>query len=339
MQQWKNKSFLHVKLSGGATAQCLGLMNAIYASNKLSKPFKISYYPHSTGTFWPFAIKFLLHENEILNSYSKTKGLGDEAKLEVGKIITEHPLFLNKFSHEKLLSFIRFFRLESKLLFLRRELSIKSSPSKLIKINRFYKTITGGFAQINEFQVNTEMNARFQRAGRISPFNVHKSQRKLTVIHYRLGDKKATPTQMQKTKDFNTDLIIHPISYKEVLDSIKDLDQENIFVVSDEPNLAQSLLVNVGIKAKINLSNGNIWDDVLFMAQANFFIGSKSQVSQLVNICVENNGGKSFMLNFSKHQKYTGFKNTSYLTAKFLEPNHKIYSLDYDIERNTHSAY
>ena len=59
--------FLHVKLTGGATAQCLGLMNAIYASNKLKMPFKVSYFPFSTGTYWPFAIGDLLQKGEILN--------------------------------------------------------------------------------------------------------------------------------------------------------------------------------------------------------------------------------------------------------------------------------
>ena len=67
MKNFKTNYFLHVKIAGGATAQCLGLMNAIYASSKLGLPFKISYYPYSTGTYWPFAINFLLNESEILN--------------------------------------------------------------------------------------------------------------------------------------------------------------------------------------------------------------------------------------------------------------------------------
>ena len=64
------------------------------------------------------------------------------------------------------------------------------------------------------------------------------------------------------------------------------------------------------IKAKINSNTGNIWEDVLFMSQASLFIGTKSQVSQLVNICVENRGGRSYMLNFLKPDQYNNFKNT-----------------------------
>ena len=110
-------------------------------------------------------------------------------------------------------------------------------------------------------------------------------------------------------------------------------------MVSDEPKLAQKLLLDVGLKAKINSRAGNIWEDVSFMSQANVFIGSKSQVSQIVNICVEANGGKSFMLNLLKPINYEKFPNTSYVKAKFLEANHSIYSLDFELENNAHTAY
>jgi hypothetical protein len=339
MKIFRTGPYLHVKIAGGATAQCLGLMNAIYASNKLNIPFKISYYPYSTGTYWPFAINFLLDESEILNLNLETKGLENINELRTGKIINDHPLFRSGFSYEKFLSLIRRFKLESKLLFLRRELAVKSSPERLTKISKYFTTISGGFAQINEVNVNKEMHLRFQKSKLESPFTKVNSNLNLTIIHYRLGDKKATPEQMKHTKDFNTDLILDPKTYLNVLCNIKDLDKDSIFVVSDEPQLAKKLLAEVGIDAKINSTAGNIWEDLLFMSQAKIFIGSKSQVSQLVNICVENNGGKSYMLNFSKHANYDQFVNTTYVEATFLAPNHTIYSLDFELEENSHSAY
>jgi hypothetical protein len=208
-----------------------------------------------------------------------------------------------------------------------------------MKISRYYKTISGGFAQINEPTVNKEMNLRFEKAAMKSPFSKSNNISNLTVLHYRLGDKKATPAQMKHTKDFNTDLIIDPISYVHVLKLITNLDEDNIFVVSDEPKLAQKLFLDVGLKVKINSNTGNIWEDVAFMSQANVFIGSKSQVSQIVNICVEANGGKSFMLNLLKPINYEKFPNTNYVEAKFLESNHNIYSLDFELEDNAHTAY
>jgi len=339
MKNFKTNPYIHVKIAGGATAQCLGLMNAIYASNKFGVPFKISYYPYSTGTYWPFAIKFLLKEHEVLDLNLGTKGLTNTAELETGKIIKAHPLFRTGFSYEKLLSLIRHIKLESKLQFLRRELAIKNSPDRLSKINKYFNKISGGFAQINDFEVNKEMNLRFENSKIKSPFTKVVADIDLLIIHYRLGDKKATPAQMKHTKDFNTDLIIDPKTYVEIINQIKNVDRDNIFVVSDEPQVAQNLLAGVGINAKINSKKGNIWDDILFMSTAKIFIGTKSQVSQLVNICVENNGGKSYMLNFSIHSKSQQFKNTTYLTPKFLNADHEIYSLDFKLEKNAHNAY
>jgi hypothetical protein len=339
MKRNRKNAYLNVKIAGGATAQCLGLMNAIYASKKLGVPFKISYYPYSTGTYWPFAIKFLVKEFEILDLNLETKGLTNTNELETGKIIKEHPLFRRGFSYERFLSLIRHMKLESKLQFLRRELAVKNSSSRLVNINRYYNKISGGFAQINDIEVNKEMNTRFEFSEIKSPFAKIVSDDDITVIHYRLGDKKATPGQMKHTKDFNTDLIIDPKAYFEIINQIKDIDRKNIFVVSDEPQLAQKLLAGAGVKAKIYSRKGNIWDDVLFMSKAKIFIGTKSQVSQLANICVENNGGRSYMLNFLADSKSKQFKNTTYLTAAVLNSDNEIYALDFKLEESAHTAY
>ena len=336
MNDLENFHYLHVKIAGGATAQCLGLMNAIYSSDRLGIPFKITYYPYSTGTYWPFAISELIDEDEVLEINKPTKGLEANKNLKIGKIITTHPLMKKKFSYEGVLSLIRKLKLESILLFCRRELAIQNSPSKLIKINKYYKTISGGFAQINEEHVNKEMHRRFIKANKKSPFRQANSKEPLLIIHYRLGDKRATG---QNPSDFNSDLIIDPSSYAEVLNELNLLNFENVYVVSDEPNLAQKLLAEVNIIAKINSHAGNIWDDILFMSQASIFLGSNSQVSQLVNICVENNGGRSYMLNLQKRNDNNKFKNTTYLFSKFIDPSHEIYSLDFKLENNAHSAY
>ena len=318
-----NKGFLHVKIAGGATAQCLGLMNAIYASTKLGKPFKISYYPFSTGTYWPFAIEALLNESEILNANVTTGKLRVGNDFQVGKIINEHPLMVQKFSYEKFLSFLRKYKLESRLQFLRRELAVMATPKKIIKINKYYRSISGGFAALNDNLVNAEMNKRFIKSNKKSPFTIGKKSEFLIVIHYRLGDKRAVG---QVPSDFNSDRIIHPESYKNILEQANYLESENIYVVSDEPKLAQKLLAEVKVNAKINYSNGDIWEDLYFMAQSDIFIGSNSQVSQLANICVENNGGKSYIFNLSNKLNYKAFKNTTYLKSNFLEMNHSIYS-------------
>ncbi len=329
-------SFLNVKLAGGATAQLLGLMNAIYASDKLGLPFKISYYPYSTGTYWPFAIMPFLNQSEILNINLPTKGLSNSGKFEIGKIIKDHPLMNSKISYEKALSYIRTLKLEPSLNFMRRELPIKASPKRILSINNYYRAISGGFAAINEGKVNEELNQRFVMANKKSPFTREESHQKYIVIHYRLGDKKAI---FSHPGDFNSDKIIDPISYKEIIDQIDNIESENVYVVSDEPKLAQKLLASVLIHANTIVSKGNIWEDLFFMSQARIFIGSNSQVSKLANICVEHNGGTTFMFNVPKNNHYYQFKNTKYFNSKFLEKKHEIYSPDFALEEGSHSAY
>ena len=325
-----------MKLAGGATAQLLGLMNAIYASKKLSLPFKISYYPYSTGTYWPFAIMPFLNQGEILNIDKPTKGIIEGNSYEIGKIIQDHPLMDKKLSYEHVLSIVRKLKLEPSLNVLRRELTVLASPNRLLNISKYYRTLSGGFAAINEEWVNKEVNQRFIQANKKSPFTREKKQKEFVVIHYRLGDKKAV---FSHPADFNSEKIIDPISYKEIIDKLDNLKSQDIYVVSDEPKLAQKLLASVHIKAKTISSNGNIWEDLYFMSQARIFIGSSSQVSRLANICVENNGGVSYMFNVTKNDYNDKFKNTRYLDSKFLEANHKIYTPDFTLEDDAHSAY
>ena len=180
------------------------------------------------------------------------------------------------------------------------------------------------------------MHERFIKSGKKSPFAKINEANNLIVIHYRLGDKKAAG---RHPGDFNSDLVIDPESYLEVLNKIPNINLENLYVVSDEPKLAQKLLLKIKINAKINSISGNIWDDIFFMAQANIFIGSKSQVSQLANICVEHNGGVSYMFNIPQNNNYHKFKNTQYVNSKFLDKSNEIYNLDFELEENSHSAY
>ena len=331
-----SKSQLHLKLSGGSMAQCLGLMNGLFASQKLNRPLKISYYPYSTGTFWPFAIKPLLNSSEILDLDVGTRGLKLSKEVEVGKILTDHPLMTKNFSYEKLLSLLRRFRLEPVLQFMRRELAVMGSARRIIDINGYYRTISGGFAVLNVPEVNKLMHQRFQVANLKSPFSSNINTTDSVVIHYRLGDKKAAGYH---PSDFNADAIIDPKAFAEVLKEAGLQDHKNITVVSDEPLLAKSLLGQVNVKANISSKSGSIWDDIYIMSQASFFIGSNSQVSKFASICVENNGGQSYLLNVDNPSNFHNFSNITFVKAATLDLENPIYSLDFDLEENAHSAY
>jgi hypothetical protein len=256
--------------------------------------------------------------------------------VEVGKILTEHPLMTKQFSYEKFLSLLRKLRLEPSLQFLRRELAVMGIAKRIVNINSYYKTISGGFAVLNIPKVNELMHSRFQNANLKSPFGSNIDGADSVVIHYRLGDKKAAG---HHPADFNADAIIDPQAFADVLKKEGLQDHKNITVVSDEPLLAKSLLSQVNVKANISSKTGSIWDDIYTMSQASFFIGSNSQVSKFASIFVENNGGKSYLINVDSPNNFYNFSNITFTKAATLDFENKIYSLDFDLEENAHSAY
>jgi len=325
---------LTVKIAGGSTAQVLGLMSGIYASRKLKIPFKIKYYPYSTGTYWPCILEQFLEENEILNLTTPTRGLKAGQGLEIGKIISSHPLLKKRISFERIIRSLRSTKILPVLEMLRREKALHAQPIRLIKLKSFYLTISGGFPNLNDEAVNKEMHRRFLKAGIESPFE-KKFSETYTVIHFRIGDKRAIPWI---PSEFTGEPgIIDP---KLIADLVCQLNlKERIFVVSDEPEFAKQLLSDVGISAQTRNNKGDIWEDINFMAKANIFIGSHSTVSRLVNIFVENNGGHSYLINVEPNLKYDKFPNTTYLKGKFLPFDHRAYKLDFILPKSSHSSY
>jgi hypothetical protein len=336
----KSKEVLRIKLAGGAAAQCLALMNAIYLRNKLNCNFKLFYFPHSTGTYWPFGIDFLLQDGELASSTVEIKGLEEIENLEIGKIIKSHPLAARWFSYERVLSIIRKMKLERFLQKLRQEDALLASRKNLEKVSSNSKAVSGGFVPLVDLQVSAELDNRFLRAGKRSPFSISldESSRPDIVIHFRIGDKRAKFTH---PSDFGGDGISDPQVFKKIIDSMNYKEVPRIIVVSDEPQVAQALLTEVGIVAETNPVTGNLWDDLYLMSQARLFIGSWSQVSQLAAICVTGNKGKACLP--STTQVGTKIKwqidGVIFFEPLFLEQDHWIYSENFSLDSNAHVVY
>lgn len=335
-----SEQFLKVKLAGGAAAQCLALMNAIYLHTKLKRNFKLYYFPHSTGTYWPFAIKFLLEPSELGSSECLIKGLEINGDFEVGKVIQSHPLSAKTISYEKLLLHIRKLKLERVLQGIRGESALLASYQNLQKVNRRTRAVSGGFVPILNPAVNSEMNRRFKRAGRKSPFSLsmQKNLRPDVVIHFRIGDKR---TSFSDPTNFGGDGICDPSQFKDLVKDNLSINGQNIYVVSDEPQVAAKLLHEVGLDVKLNVIKGDIWEDLYLMSQAKLFIGSWSQVSQLAAICVTANGGHAILPSTT----LAGTKVTweiptvNFYKPRFLEKNHSIYSDNFELDEDAHKSY
>jgi hypothetical protein len=288
-----------VKTAGGAAAQCLGLINAIYVSNKIRKSFKISHYPYSTGTYFPLAIQELLDISEISNPAVSTKGLELENEPVKGSVIQEHPLLNKMFSYEKLLSLLRRLGIYNFIKSLQGELVIDFSKRRLEQISENTKAISGGFIPIVDINVMAELNSRFINSRLTSPFTTINDQSPEVVIHYRLGDKKLSG----KYTNLGIDGVVDPSTFRKILEQESLLNSSSIYVISDEPMIAKDLLKSVGIVAKVKDTNGDIWADISLMASAKVAICSWSQVSQLAAIFNIHNGGRVFYSDSSS----TGF--------------------------------
>jgi hypothetical protein len=285
----KNSSIL-IKCTGGATAQLLALSNAIYISNKTGRSFKIKYYPYSTGTYWTFAIGDLLTDEEIENE-GTTKGLSTEG-LKSGQFIKNFPSRQKRVSYERILQFIHFLRLDSKLRKIRREIVIGGKRKNLYKINHKTNSVSGNYVPLVDKLVNKELSKRFTSANLPDPFGLN-AVKKEFVIHYRLGDMRKMPA---RNKVFGGHGVVDPVTFRQILKLENfDIDSMLVKVVSDEPIIAKQLLKDVGINSEIDETSSNLWKDLRVIGSAKVFIGSMSQFSLFGATITATNQGRVYL--------------------------------------------
>ena len=335
-----DKGAIEFKLAGGAAAQTLGLINALYVKGRTGRDVTFRYFPHSTGTFWPFAIDFMLNEGELVDGDARIKGFEPRKDLAVGKIIRDHPLENKIFSYERFLKWIRALRLEFLLRRIKGEVALEALPQRLNLVTKRISSVSGGFVPIWDQEVMVDMNSRFLRSRKEkSPFRKDATvSEDYIAIHYRIGDKRAKFTH---DKDFGGDGIFDPACFAGILKEININSATKIYVVSDEPNVARDLLANCGIKTFLFRDVHDIWTDLYYLSQAKVLIGTWSQVSQLAAICVANNGGISFLPDSTQvgTRVRWNLPRTEFFQPSYLEENHPIYSADFDLESDAHKGY
>jgi len=335
-----NTTAIEFKLAGGAAAQILGLMNAIHVQQKTRRPFLIKYFPHSTGTYWPFAINFLLREGELVDDKASIKGFEPDLDLPVGKIIRDHPLETKIFSYERLLKWIRALGLEFILKRLRGEIALEALPDRLRMVSDRIVKVSGGYVPMLDHEVMKEMDSRF-RVGKNanSPFSKSLDiKERYVALHYRIGDKRAKFTH---DKDFGGDGIFDPARFKEIIEGLGIAKDHKIYVVSDEPVVAQHLLRQVGIEAHLFENVHDIWADLFYLSQSKSLIGSWSQVSQLAALCVSHNGGRAFLPESTQVGTRANWSipNTKFFVPRYLDSDHPVYRADFALDEHAHKGY
>ena len=319
-------SAFRVKCAGGAAAQVLALMNALYIKKNTGRNFLFDYFPYGTGTYWPFEIVNLLNDSEVGDISKVSRGHEPTTdQPQQGKIVENHPINSQKISLEKIYSYIRRLKVDEVLLRMRREVPINTSLRNLNSVKGWTKSVSGGFFPLLDEDVFRELDNRFKAAGLNSPFSRLKkdSSDYDLVIHYRIGDKRAKFSNPGVVGD---DGVIDPIVFSDLI-SKYSLLSNRILIVSDEPKVAQELLKEVGLVTEIPKVKNDIWMDISLMATAKIFIGTWSQVSHLASACVAFHGGQAFI------PSSTGGKNSikwrmegvNFYEPAFLDSSNSIY--------------
>jgi hypothetical protein len=319
-------SAFRVKCAGGAAAQVLALMNALYIKKNTGRNFLFDYFPYGTGTYWPFEIKKLLSDSEIGDTSKLSRGHEPATdQPQQGKIVQNHPINSQHISLEKVYTYIRRFKVDEVLLRIRGEIPINTTLRNLNDVKNWTKSVSGGFFPILDADVFHELDSRFKKAGLNSPFSRLKtvSSDYDLVIHYRIGDKRA---KFSNPGVVGGDGVIDPIVFSNLISKF-DLSSDRILVVSDEPNVAQQLLNGVGLVTEIPRVKNDIWMDISLMASAKVFIGTWSQVSHLASACVAFHGGRAFIPSSTGGENSIkwGVEGVSFYEPIFLDSSNSIY--------------
>ena len=123
--------------------------------------------------------------------------------------------------------------------------------------------------------------------------------------------------------------IVDPISYVNILKREGLLSSENIYVVSDEPIEAQKLLAEVGIKAKLNQIQGDLWEDLALMSHSKVVLCSWSTVGQLSAVCLSGTDTRFYYPATAGDGVPPGWQwrqsNVTLFDAIFLPVDHRVY--------------
>jgi hypothetical protein len=317
---------LKIKCAGGAAAQTLALMNAIYVTQNSKREFIFEYYPYGTGSFWNFEIANVLKPDELGNTGKLSTGHSlDDTPTKPGVIVKSHPINSRGFSLEKIYWFIRKLRIDSLFLSFRHEVPINGSMKRLSHVRESTLIMSGGFVPLHDERVFESLDKRFKAGGLISPFGTTELNQVdySVVIHYRIGDKRAKFTNRGTVGD---DGILDPKVIRNLVEKLNLLDSP-ILVLSDEPALAQKLLSGVGLAVEVQQKRESIWFDINTMAKAKLFIGTWSQVSQLASVCVVNRGGVAYLPSnlTGKNSVKWKVEGINFYIPQFLDSTHEIY--------------
>lgn len=323
--------YLEVRTTGGAISQLLGLSNGVYLKGKNNRAFKIRHYLFGVGTYYPFALRKLLNNDEVLDLNFVHRGYQVNESITSGMLVENGPL--QRMSFEKIYTPLRGTKLDSLIRWnIFRHKTLNGTIERLNSVSQKTKVISGNYVPLVDSYVIEDIKKRFEVMNKYSPFAIPKNVNYDVLIHYRIGDirlKYSIPT----TKG---DGIIHPKYFARQIATIFKKKRVSVGVVSDSPKEAVRLLGEVGIDAKLANSENNLWLDLQHMIHAKMFIGSHSQVSAFAATIREHNSLESYLPLYDSEGRVSIWKspNSFSFDAHYLGKSDAIFNKQVNFENN-----
>ena len=337
-----------VRTTGGAATQSMGLLAAIYISQKIGRPFQIRHYPLSTGGFYPLGIGPLLRENELYRDGPAYSTQENFSGLTVGELLEPADTKKKHSWYDRIVVALARLGIDKYVNQLRMIWHIDGSFDRLNRTPYRVKVVSPnskGYFPFSDKDVIDDLRLRFQEANLPSIFGDarRRDQEKDpdVVIHVRLGDKRRAHARPDLGGAVNG--IVDPISYLDLLKREGFLSSEKIYVVSDDPVEAQRLLAEAGIKAKFNVIQGDLWEDLALMSRSKLVLCPWSTVPQLSAVCLSGTDTRFYYPATAGDGIPPGWKwrqsNVNFYDAIFLPEDHRLYVTPYKSIAASHKIY
>lgn len=343
----KNVPFV-VRTTGGAATQSMGLLAAIYISKKLGRPFQIQHYPLSTGGYYPLGIGPLLNDNELYQESSENSNVENYSSLTVGELMEPLDVKHNYSAYDRIVVALTRLGIDKYVNQFRMTWHIDGSFDRLRRTPYRVKVVSPkskGYFPFVDKDVIEDLRVRFQKAKLPSIFGDVPTSDSLkkpdVVIHVRLGDKRRAFARPDLGGAVNG--IVDPISYLDILEREGFLASEDIYVVSDDPVEAKRLLSEVGINAKLNDIQGDLWEDLALMSRSKVVLCPWSTVPQLSAVCLSGTATRFYYPSTAGDGVPPGWhwrqSNVNFYDAIYLPQDHRLYVTPYESIKASHKIY
>lgn len=337
-----------VRTTGGAASQSIGLLMALYISQKIKRPFQIRHYPLSTGGYYPLGIGPLLSPDELYKEDLEESKQVDFSGLTVGELLEPINMKSEYSLYDRLVIALTKIGLDKYVNQLRMVWHIDGSRRRLNRTPYGVKVVSPkskGYFPFSDEEVIKELKVRFERAKLPSIFGLDRERDPLNdpdvVIHVRLGDKRRAFARPDLGGAVNG--IVDPISYVKILEQEGLSSSEKIYVVSDDPVEAKKLLAEAGINAKFNEIQGDLWGDLELMSRAKLVLCPWSTVPQLSAACLFDKDVRFYYPATAGDGIPPGWQwkqsNVHFYNATYLPPDHRLYVTPYKSIAASHKIY